>query len=62
MIRLLRGLVERVRVLVRRDRFEKELDDELRFVLLMLAAGLVAAVGPALRGLGVQPFEALREE
>ena len=33
MIRLLRGLLERVRVLVRRDRFETELDDELRFHL-----------------------------
>ncbi len=31
-------------------------------VLLMLAAGLVAAVGPALRALGIQPTEALREE
>lgn len=31
-------------------------------VVLMLAAGLVAAVGPALRGLRVQPAEALREE
>ena len=30
-------------------------------VLLMLAAGLVAAVGPALLGLRIQPTEALRE-
>ena len=31
-------------------------------VALMLTAGLVAAVGPARRGLTVQPMEALREE
>lgn len=31
-------------------------------VLLMLLAGLIAALGPALRGLRIQPAEALREE
>jgi len=31
-------------------------------VVLMLAVGLAAAVGPARRGLGLQPMEALREE
>ncbi|CAN5893106.1 hypothetical protein BH23GEM7_BH23GEM7_14830 [soil metagenome] len=31
-------------------------------VVLMLTAGLVAAVGPARRGLSIQPMEALREE
>jgi peptidoglycan/xylan/chitin deacetylase (PgdA/CDA1 family) len=31
-------------------------------VVLMLAAGLVAALGPARRGLAIQPMEALRED
>jgi hypothetical protein len=31
-------------------------------LVLMLTAGLVAAVGPARRGLSIQPMEALREE
>lgn len=31
-------------------------------VVLMLTAGLVAAVGPARRGLGIRPMEALKEE
>jgi hypothetical protein len=31
-------------------------------VVLMLLAGLIATVGPALRGLGIQPIQALREE
>jgi putative ABC transport system permease protein len=31
-------------------------------IMLMLAAGLTAAAGPARRGLGIQPMEALREE
>jgi ABC-type lipoprotein release transport system permease subunit len=31
-------------------------------VVLMLTTGLLAALGPARRGLSVQPMEALREE
>ena len=31
-------------------------------VVVMCAVGLLAAVGPARRGLAVQPTEALREE
>jgi ABC-type antimicrobial peptide transport system permease subunit len=46
---------------------ESFLDDETALLLptvavLMMAIGLLAALGPARRGLAVQPTEALREE
>jgi ABC-type antimicrobial peptide transport system permease subunit len=43
------------------------LDDQATPILvfvgvIMVASGLVAAMGPARRALGVQPMEALKEE
>lgn len=67
MIRLLRGLYERCRVLVARDRFEADLDEELRFHLdgvtqRYVDSGMTAAAArrAALRDLG--SVEATKEE